>query len=907
MKHLCCSKWIKIFLFIVFIGNIVWAKEGHDIAFYYAKEPSDTFMQHFEWIVVDPDVIHPSIKRHFQKKLFAYVSVGEIEPWRPSNKKYNHRWILGENKAWDSRIADYTNREYQHFLLTKMEELYIQGYRNFFLDTLDAPFEIISSENNDRYASALNQLLKSIRERFPNAKIVANRGFEAEEGLCKYVDAVAAESLYQGINTKNFTYRSVSQPDREWISTQLRRYQKCGLEAIAIDYVDPKNSKLRRSTAEKIVNDGFIPYIGDYKLHDEGIGKKKRFSREVLILYNGDKVKDHDPIYSEPFLLLSMPLEYLGYIPHLHDVSKGLPDLNQQSFAGIIIWDSNVEESTLFKWVKEAIERETKILFLNNFGFSLTPERLAYLSLKTTQTSAQLLDEVNITAQDPMVGYEVKPILENQNPLVGIRDGVAIIQATNKFRETFTPAAIMPWGGFALNQSFMVYVDGESYWAIDPVLFFKKALNLTSVPAPTATTENGSRLWLTHIDGDGMIEKTRFRPDEYAVETLYREILTRYRIPHSVSVIIGEVSKEGVAGDISERMQQGVRQIFKLPYVEPASHSYSHPFRWKKAISSDNDGTYTLHIKGYEFSLENELQGSLEYINTRLSADKNSSLFFWTGDCNPPEEVLAVADEANIMTINGGDTTIQKESPWLSYVAPMSIRHGAYRQILAPMQNENVYTGNWTFPKWGYRKAIETMKMTDVPRRYKPINIYYHFYSASLKPSLDALKEVYEYAMKQQTLPLYVSDYIRIADDFYRTDITQKDDGWLIRNGGYLRTLRIDKELGYPDIARSKGIVGFNDHVDGRYIHLDGRGEYELYLRAEKPNLPYLIEANGRIAGFDETGLSIKSSLPIRMKWFLPEGCQLDLTPKLTMQNKDHEFEYSSGTIKEVRIAPRCR
>ena len=29
---------------------------------------------------------------------------------------------------------------------------------------------------------------------------------------------------------------------------------------------------------------------------------------------------------------------------------------------------------------------------------------------------------------------------------------------------------------------------------------------------------------MTHVDGDGMIEKTRFKPDEYAVETLYNEV-----------------------------------------------------------------------------------------------------------------------------------------------------------------------------------------------------------------------------------------------------------------------------------------------------------------------------------------------------------------------------------------------
>lgn len=907
MKRLCYSSVMKIFLFLISLHLSLWAKKSHDVAFYYAKAPSETFMQHFDWIVVDPDVIHPAIMRRYQSKLFAYVSIGEIEEWRSSNTNYDRTWIIGNNKAWNSLIADYTNQEYHHFLLSKMEKMYRQGYRNFFLDTLDAPFGIVTAMEHNRYKDGLKGILMAIRNRFPEAKIIANRGFEAEGVLCQTVDAVAAESLYQGINTDNFTYKNVSQEDREWIAHHLKRYQQCGLEAIAIDYVEEKKVKLRHATAEKIEQDGFTPYVSDYKLQHEGVGKHRRISRDVLILFDGKNLKENDPRFSSAYLQLSLPIEYLGYIPHLHDVSKGLPDLNEQSFAGIIVWEGIDDEDRLYRWAQEAIERDIKLLFLNRFGFELTSERLAFLSLEAVETDSAILDGVKAIRRDPMVGFEVSPFLDNSAPLVRLKKGTSLIEALNAHGDRFTPAAVMPWGGFALNQSFLVYVDEVSHWALDPILMLQKTLGLSSFPSPSATSENGSRLWITHIDGDGMIEKTRFRRDEYAVETLYTDILKRYPVPHSVSVIVGEVSKDGVAPQISERMEEGVRKIFKLPFVEPASHSYSHPFKWKKAVSSENDGTYTLDIKGYEFSLDKELRESIQYVNTHLTAERNASTLFWTGDCNPPEEVLAQAEEAGILTLNGGDTTIQKNTPWLSYIAPMSIQHGMYRQIMAPMQNENVYTGNWTFPKWGYRRVIETMEMTDTPRRYKPINIYYHFYSASLKPSIDALKEVYEYAMKQKTLPLYASDYIRIADDFYRTDISYLDDGWLIRNHQHLRTLRIAKEQGYPDLERSKGVIGFNDHTDGRYIHLDGRGEYELYLSANHPKRAYMIESNGRIIGTSTSGVRIKSYVPLSMKWYVPNHCRLDVLPSLVSKKTGSIEQFNTDSAMEVNVAYKCR
>lgn len=911
MKHLCCNKWILFFLCVVVLSTNSWAKSttGHDVAFYYEKVPSDPFMQYFDWIVVDPDIIHPAIKRRFQKKLFAYVSVGEIEPWRDSNRLYERQWVLQNNKAWDSLIVDFTNPQYQEFLIKKMKKIQKQGYDHFFLDTLDAPFGVVSPSEEAKYKEGLKKLLQTIRISFPNAKIIANRGFEADEGLCQNVNAVAAESLYQGINTVNFQYKEVSEADRVWISNQLKRFQSCGLEAIAIDYVHEKNTQLRRATADKIAREGFTPYVTDYKLKSEGTGRHKTLKREVLILYDGSNVKDHDPIFSPAYLQLSLPLEYLGFIPHLHDISKGLPDLNAQSFAGIIIWEGGDDEDAFYRWVKEAIEREIKLLFLNSFGFELTAERLSFLGLKSSQTQAQALDPVTIKGQDPMVGFEIQPFLENRAPLLSLQSGKPLIEVGNAKGETFVPAALTPWGGFALDQSFLVYANEESYWAMDPVKLFQQALQLPGIPVPSTTTENGSRLWLTHLDGDGMIERTRFRSDEYAVETLYKDILTRYRVPHSISVIVGEVAKNGVAPAISERMEKGVRAIFSLPYVEPASHSYSHPFKWKKITEAeDDDGSYNLKIKGYDFSLDQELQGSLEYINTRLTPpEKKASMLFWTGDCNPPESVLAMADEENILTMNGGETTIQKSSPWMSNIAPMSVQKGVYRKIMAPMQNENVYTGNWIFPKWGYKKVIETFELTDKPRRYKPIDIYYHFYSASLIASIDALKSVYDYAMKQKTLPLYASEYIRIAQDFYRTSISQEEDGWIIRNRGELKTVRLSKEGGYPDLERSVGIVGFKDDADGRYVHLDGSGEYRLYLTPLLPKVPFLIESNGRIVKSEKKGIRIKSYVPLAMRWYVPAQCELQTLPLLkSVKHPNSIIAYSSTIPIEVNIEYRC-
>jgi len=116
--------------------------------------------------------------------------------------------------------------------------------------------------------------------------------------------------------------------------------------------------------------------------------------------------------------------------------------------------------------------------------------------------------------------------------------------------------------------------------------------------------------------------------------------------------------------------------------------------------------------------------------------------------------------------------------------------------------------------------------------RLKPVNIYYHIYAVSKQASLKALQEAYEWALAQQLYPVRTSSYAARARDFFRTTIARQDNGWLIRNAGDLRQIRVPKEAGYPDLETSRGVLGFSDHNDQRYIHLAPGGESFLKLTA---------------------------------------------------------------------------
>ncbi len=121
-----------------------------------------------------------------------------------------------------------------------------------------------------------------------------------------------------------------------------------------------------------------------------------------------------------------------------------------------------------------------------------------------------------------------------------------------------------------------------------------------------------------------------------------------------------------------------------------------------------------------------------------------------------------LARKADLYNLNGGETTIRKSHPFISRISPMSRPVGRELQLYAPIMNENVYTNLWRGPYYGFRHVIETFELTDRPRRLKPIDIYYHFYSGEKTASLRALKEVYDWTLEQEILPfLFMSEYAK--------------------------------------------------------------------------------------------------------------------------------------------------
>jgi peptidoglycan/xylan/chitin deacetylase (PgdA/CDA1 family) len=870
------------------------------VAVYYGSKATLSELGLFDIAVVEPGHGYDPVRFRRQSpgsELYAYASVAEVLPSRSYFDKIPAAWKMARNGAWSSIVLDQTPAAWPAFFADEViAPLWNQGYRGFFLDTLDS-YRLADRFDEAAQQQGLVRVIETLNQRFPGIRLILNRGFEIVPRVRDKVQMVAAESLFRGWDANLKRYVTVPEKDRAWLQQQLQTIRdRDGLPVLSIDYVDPADRATARETARRITALGMAAWVSDAGLQTLGVGEVEAVPRRVLVLYSGSEYSSLNSVSAHRFL--EMPLNYLGYIAEYADVREPLPqDVAGDRYAGVVTWFGGAVPGTragaLRQWLASQIRQGMPLLVLNNLG--VVQDRALAQVLGTRSTEATPAFPLRQAVQAPMMGFEARPS-EPAHDYEGwelspqmAQQSRALLSFDDAQGRRFVSGAITPWGGFALAPYVIAGVPGtdQSRWVIDPFALLRESLRLPDIPVPDVTTENGRRLLLAHVDGDGFPSRAELPGTPFAGEVLRRDILERYRIPHTISVIEAEVSPQGLYPQWAGQLEGIARRIFAMPHVEIASHSYSHPFIWDPSVPRDpddnNEVDLNLHIPGYQMDLHREIVGSVDYIRQRLApAGKPVQVFLWSGNTSPSAEALAISDEAGLLNLNGGDTSITRASPTLTKVRSWGLVKNGHVQVYAPITNENIYTNLWHGPFYGFERVIESFEMTDSPRRLKAVDIYYHSYSASKQASLKALHKAYGWALSQRLHPVYSSEYIRKVQDFYQFAIGKDAQGWRLSGPGRLRTLRMPPSLGVPALAGSSGIAGYVRGVDGMYLHL-ASGAARLPARdagAQPPARPYLVDANARIADWQPQAdgslrFTLEGHVPLELRMFLPSGCSL--------------------------------
>jgi len=893
---------ITVLLLLSLATSLVASLQDKSAMVYYGEDISYPMVGIHDYIIVQPELIN--VYSHgfkiYKNKMYAYVSINEIQENIKEYKYVDKSWIISENKDWGSKVLDIKNRDYQEFIFQRLIEPRMkEGFENFFFDTLDSyQIGLKNKKEKEQSREALVHFIKEFHIRYPKAKLIINRGFDIIDEVHEGIEAVLFESYYNGLGGDT-GYKKVSEKDREWLDIYLDKIKAYGIDIISLEYLEADDiEKKAENIIKKIKERGMIPYVSHRELVIYGKSSKNAIKREILTLVDETNL---DRLLQPAHQYGALPLEYMGYIQKLFSVDKGLPSIDSvRSYAGVIVWLETpyIQPKALLKWLNQVKALGIKIVFVDNFGGLQNSKYLKKFGLKYKSTRQQ---QIKILSQDEMIAYEVEPSLSTSNIQVkskNIIKPLLVYRLENRKKSTLS--AITSWGGYAIEESFMVELQGDNLWVIDPFKFFKEALHLKDLLVPDVTTENGKRFLFTHIDGDGIMNRVEGDQQSFSGEVILNKILKRYKIPHSVSVIGAEIDKDGLYPDISSKLTNIAKDMYRLENVEPVTHTFTHPFNWGMIIDDSLSQDFRLKVPNYDFSLEREISQSLRDINRDLLDNKKrkAKTVFWSGDCAPRVNALEHVYKNNLLNINGGDTSITIDKPWLSYIAPLGVKRGDYYQIYTGAQNENVFTNDWLGPFWGFKKVVQTFKLTNSPRRFKPIDIYYHIYSGSKAASLKALEYVFDWALEQDVMPIFTSEYIPKVEDFYEVSMANSGDDWLVDGMDSLKTVRVEVKNATINLKKSKTVIGVKHFENHTYISLDNSKNHYIAMNEDNDYMTesYIISSNAKVVKFVNNAKSkrvvFQGHTDLKVDLHLQRGCKIYSKPKV------NSVKQSRGTIK---------
>ncbi len=849
---------LTLVLGIVIAPNGLLAAVAEDsektVAIYYGAKPPVNNLSQFDRIILESENIKAAELKHLKQhgaSTYAYLSIGEVGPQRNWKNQIQPAWTMGVNTAWDSTVMDLTSNGWQRFILERVTHLVGQGYDGLFLDTMDS-YQIYAKDDaaRNKQEDALANLIYRIKKQHPSLKLISNRGFEVINKIAGYLDAVAAESLYSRWNSKLATYQPVPEADRQWLLGKLNQVKSNHqLDIISIDYVAPADREKARDIAKNISQHGFIPWVSTPSLDYVGISNIEVLPREVIMLY--DSRVNGRIEFSEVHTLLAMPLEYMGYVPVYHDIAlTGLPQGTLKgAYAGLVSWHrENIEGDIYASWLNKQLDDKLPLAMFGSMGTPLTGSLADRLGV----VAAGSVDPYSLkpSASTNMVGFEAPVPSRIDQFAMSLRnnsaDNTTHLRFTDKSGTELDTVVTGPWGGLALHPTIIDFgLDPLKDWIVDPFSFLKTSLQLIDAPMPDITSENGTRLWFAHIDGDAMPSWAELPGRKLGSEIIRDEIIKRYELPHAISVVEAEM----YTPDRRERMEKTARDLFELDYVEIASHTYSHPFHWQALQPGSPSGENNLPIPGYQFDIDREIGGSAHYINTHLAPPgKKTEILLWSGDAIPLEDAIEAVGRYGMINMNGGATIISKKTPTVTAISPNVRTVGKQTQVYAPIMNENIFTNDWLGPFDGFRRVIETFDMTGYPRRIKPVNVYYHFYAGTKKSALRSLEEVYDWSLQQDLMPILPSEYIVKVPHFRSAGVSRYLDGrWKVSGLGPIKSIRTLDKNSYPDLSTSKSLIGTSTTDDAIYIHTNGANSVTFNLTPLQPVEPYLVSSNASV------------------------------------------------------------
>ncbi len=546
--------------------------------------------------------------------------------------------------------------------------------------------------------------------------------------------------------------------------------------------------------------------------------------------------------------LLQMPLNYCG----MRLVERAIPatelpevDPTRVRAVGTFLLGDERLPAWLWPWLQRQQER-VRMLHLGSLRPLLAIAGEAGLGdylhrFGLGYDAREVSDPARIRVDCPERGlypFESRPVYERLHlgpwNLDAANTTWVVTRDVQSPRRPRTPIVTGRWGGIGLQPWFLRIggVDGDRRWYADPFAFCRRALGLEGVPAPDPSVQNGRRMFVLHVDGDGFESPSAVEPGRICGAVFRDRIVDAWPMPMTISFIIAGLTDDLLPAAATPRMAIA-RSILERPWVEAASHSVLHPLNWRRHLdprSLPRSVVWYPQLTNYQHDMVAEVRDSIAFVDRWLApADRPCRLMLWSGAANPPAAAIAAATAAGCANLNGGLFRWDALHDSVGFVSPWGRQLDGEWQTFAGAPNENEYPGYFTTMPGAFGHVDTTIERTGAARILKPANIYVHFYSAEQPPRLQALVQLLDrWARREPTVPVHASTYVAAVHDAqFACAITPTPAGFRFTHFDHCRTVRFDGPTPSIDWSRCLGICGALRLDDRLFVHL-GRSDAEL-------------------------------------------------------------------------------
>jgi hypothetical protein len=728
-----------------------------------------------------------------------------------------------------------------HEIVQKAAE---RGFDGFVLTGLE-------TMSQDAERAACVQAIAGLDKAYPDKQLVLEGGLDLISETRRWLEG----ALFLG-GAESPSFRN----------PKIREVKRLGVRPLVVDYLPAETLPEVIDTRTQLYRAmGAVPFFTTSSLDGIHLGPLHEVTRRVVVVHSGPA--------RETFAaqLLHGSLEWLGYQVEYMDASASAqPDwTNKFSRINGVILDARLsplpqQQVALLALVDHLKALEVPLLITGPMwgtGAEFT-QWAARLGMKGSGKSLAVGAncrvhhiENNWLQTEGRVRARSRSFRNLQAP-PGAKIVSSMKSGEGKQAFHFDQVFLASWGGLWLDEMAM-----ELGPQIQPLPLLETWLgNQAVLPVPDVASQNGRRLMVPHISGEGFAVTTSLQGLPIAAEVMTGKILSRYSLPFTVSVCEGDIRGISPGHDDRDSLRYvtAARALFSLPQVRAASASLSRPTDWTTCES-----------------MPREVAGSMAYIHRQLlPAGRQVELMMWPEGSNPTPAGVAFTQKMRVENVQPllWDKT-QDHSP---VPVAMTWGKGETFQALAP-----------SLRRKGPLNATSYISLEEAQgqgRWMAPVHVSLNFHDVSSDASLWEVERVLDWCASQPLLAMSLPDHAKLLRDAAQTRFFVQGAGhWIIVNSGHARTLRIPRSAGLPDLDRSIGIAGYTQRGQDIYIHTLGRRRTELVLSpGGSPQHLRLVGSSGAVqyleAGHQRALLQVADLRPVELLFAgIPPGamCQI--------------------------------